>query len=334
MNESRVKMSNKLIEATYKIDVREKKLMLGMLNQVIKSGDKEEYCINLHDVAEITGLSEKSLYRDLKEVMRGLDDLKFKVEDDEKEELRGIFPFQDYDYKQGSLTFALSRKFKTYVLQHKEAYTKYFLRNVRPMRSVYSIRLYELLKQYEPGGAKARRFEIDKLKEMLQCEYKQFTHFRTRVIEQAVKEINEHSDITTSYFLEKRGRTNHAITFTIDTKETKCSLSMDHEEQELPGMPEPPAFMATLEKELVSRGVKWPVFKGIIKKYSIEWEYVWFFWCEILKEQCKNWSPKYQGKNIASTFDLDSETQSETQELFVNQSMSYNFRDMSHIPKH
>ena len=332
IQEHRIRMNNKLIEATYKIDLREKKLMLGMLNQVIRRGDCEEYSINLRETAEITGLGEKSLYRDLKEIMRNLDKIKFKIEDDKNEILKSIFPFQDYDYEEGVLKFALSRKFKSYVLEHQEGYTKYFLRNIRPMKSIYSIRIYELLKQYEPCGSKSRRFIISELQEMLQCSYERFNHFKTKVIEKAIKEINEHSDITTSYFLEKKGRTNHWITFTINTKQNINIL--EDQEQELPFMPEIPPYVNSLEKEFLSRGIDWNMFKGLLHKNDIQWESVWYFWNEVLKSYLKKKSPKNHRSIIISTFNLKGEKEkSETQELFVNNMCSYPFRDMSHIPK-
>lgn len=327
----RVRMNNKLIEATYKIELREKKMMLGMLNQVIRRGDQEEYSINIRETAEITGLNEKSLYRDIKEVMRSLDELKFKIEDDENEILRAIFPFQDYDYEQGLLNFSLSRRFKAYVLQHKEDYTKYFLRNVRRMRSVYSIRLYELLKQYEPGGAQARRFEISKLQEKLQCSYGRFNDFKKYVVEKAITEINSHSDITTSYFLEKKGRSNHWITFTITPKTTQENLAEN--EEKTPQAPPVEAYVNTIEKEFLSRGIKWPIFKNLLIKNNITWESVWFFWNEVLKNYLKNQSPKNHAKIIIKTFDLLDEKSSETKEMFLNQMTGYHFRDMSHIPK-
>lgn len=100
-----------------------------------------------------------------------------------------------------------------------EGYTKYLLENVTKMKSKYAIRVYELLKQYEIIGV--RTFTISELRELLGVEerlYEKITHFRTKVITPAHKEVNEKSDIRFEFEEIQEGRKVVAIKFYIKSK--------------------------------------------------------------------------------------------------------------------
>ena len=79
--------------------------------------------------------------------------------------------------------------------------------------------MYELLLQYV--GIGRREFEIPKLKETLglEGEYPDIDNFKRRVIDVSVKQINAHTDITTSYTQRKTGRNVTHLNFKIDAKE-------------------------------------------------------------------------------------------------------------------
>ena len=88
------------------------------------------------------------------------------------------------------------------------------------MKSFYSIRLYELLKQYEKIGH--RTFEIIDLKAILGIkddEYLRYTHFKTRVLLTAQKEILKKTDIEFTFDEIKTGRVVSSIKFIIKKKE-------------------------------------------------------------------------------------------------------------------
>jgi plasmid replication initiation protein len=69
-----------------------------------------------------------------------------------------------YD-NEGVVHIAFDPALKPYLLQLKSRFKPYQLRNVISLNSFYSIRIYELLKQYENIGN--RTFEINELREML-----------------------------------------------------------------------------------------------------------------------------------------------------------------------
>jgi plasmid replication initiation protein len=97
-------------------------------------------------------------------------------------------------------------------------YTGYTFRYVLPMKSTYSVRLYELIKSYQKNNVKWW-FELDKLRRLLDCEnYTRFPDFRRYVLEPAVREINRYTDVNLTYSLVKKGRKVTAVDFTMFEK--------------------------------------------------------------------------------------------------------------------
>ena len=86
------------------------------------------------------------------------------------------------------------------------------------MKRQFSIRLYELLKSYEYRHG--HTFDIDDLRVKLSAQnYDRFPDFRRFVLDKAISEINELSDIIVSYAIEKKGKRFAKVSFTIKTKE-------------------------------------------------------------------------------------------------------------------
>ena len=54
---------------------------------------------------------------------------------------------------------------KPFLLSLKSHFTTYDVRNILKLPSTYSVRIYELLKQYEKIGK--RRFDLQELKEII-----------------------------------------------------------------------------------------------------------------------------------------------------------------------
>jgi len=102
----------------------------------------------------------------------------------------------------------------------EEFFTKYLLEQTARMDSNYSIRLYELLVQWKKAG-KTPLFELEQFRGQMGLgvnEYKRMCDFKRRVLDLAVGEINEKSDLKVSYEQEKKGRRITGFKFKIITK--------------------------------------------------------------------------------------------------------------------
>ena len=79
----------------------------------------------------------------------------------------------------------------------EDFFTSYLLEQTASMDSIYSVRLYELLVQWV-AAKNTPLFDLDKFRNQLGVEdheYKRMGNFKLRVLDLAVKEINEKSDI-------------------------------------------------------------------------------------------------------------------------------------------
>lgn len=93
-------------------------------------------------------------------------------------------------------------------------YTEYELKQVVGLQSEYAIRLYELVIQWR-SIRKTNLISLSELREKLGLvdEYKRIEAFKRRVLDLAVKQINEHTDITVEYEQHKQGRVITGFTF-------------------------------------------------------------------------------------------------------------------------
>ena len=105
------------------------------------------------------------------------------------------------------------------LVKENQYITRYELKYVLPMSSMYSPRLYEILKSYINRGK--WYFEIDTIKRLLDCEkYTNFKDFNNRVLKKAVEEINTYTDIAVSYGKMEKGRKVQGVIFYMDRKTT------------------------------------------------------------------------------------------------------------------
>lgn len=115
-------------------------------------------------------------------------------------------------------------------------FTKYLLSQTATLNSAYSVRLYELLAQWRKAK-KTPLFELEVFRSQLGLgvnEYKKMNDFKKRVLDLAVTEINEKTDLKVSYKQEKIGRKIIGFNFKVlskaETKNTEEVISVrDHD---------------------------------------------------------------------------------------------------------
>ena len=102
----------------------------------------------------------------------------------------------------------------------EDFFTSYLLEQTASMDSIYSVRLYELLVQWK-AAKQTPMFELEKFRDQLGVEvneYKAMCDFKKRVLQVAIDEINEKSDIKISYEQVKKGRSIAGFKFKVWAK--------------------------------------------------------------------------------------------------------------------
>jgi len=118
------------------------------------------------------------------------------------------------------IAIGLHREMAPYLIQLQSDFTPVELYWIIAMKSKYSKRLYQVLKSHEWKKSTVR-FGIDELKKQLFAEnWKNYGEFKRNVLDIALRDINELSDIKVKIVkIEKEGKRFAWLTFSIKTKD-------------------------------------------------------------------------------------------------------------------
>ena len=125
----------------------------------------------------------------------------------------------------GAVVLYMSSEVISMISRLEANFTQYLLEQVSDFKSKYSIRLYELLIKYRDVG-NSKKFEIVELRSKLGLEdneYKLNAVFKRDVLDKAIKEIGNKTDIQIKYEQFKEGRVISHILFKIGKKKDKKS---------------------------------------------------------------------------------------------------------------
>ena len=261
-----IKKSNELVEARYKFDIWETRLFTKMLTMVRKDDeDFKDYRIYLNEIIKEFGLQKSNAsYERLKQ---GGIKLMTKIIKVVRETDEGLMEFatpivvgveNPLNPEPGAGEFidiSFHPKMKPFLLALQSKFTMYDVRNILKLPSSYSIRIYELLKQYEKIGK--RTFELGELKRMIgaieektikgkrvfEDHYTLYGNFRQRVLLKAQKDLAKYTDISFTFEPTKKVRKVVAINFYIFPNTPKQKFDQSPENiEDLSGQATSPAL--------------------------------------------------------------------------------------------
>jgi len=229
MKNGLVVKDNALINASYNLEVTEQRLiLLAIINaretqQGITSDSKLE--IHASDYANQFNVKKETAYEALKNAVNNLFERQFSFRETTKKGV-GIVRSRwvsriKYIDDSAILEITFAPDVVPLITRLEQHFTSYQLKQVSQLTSKYAIRLYELLIAWREVG-KVPKIELSEFREKLGIsadEYKAMNHFKSRVLEPSIKQINEHTDITVSYEQHKTGRTITGFSFRFKQKQ-------------------------------------------------------------------------------------------------------------------
>ncbi|MGO1652941.1 replication initiation protein [Senegalia sp. (in: firmicutes)] len=228
MGKNLVVKSNNLIEARYKLSLNEQKLILYAIGKLDRNKNKFNILqMQTSDFIKLLNTSELR-YTEIRKLVTNLMGKQVKITTDIGELIANWVSSIEYIKNSGVIELEFSGKLIPYLLQLKEQFTRYELENILYLQNKYSIRVYELLKQYEKIGK--REIKLGDLRNYLGIEknqYKRFSNFENRVLKTTKEEINEHTDLLVDYDKLKTGRRITSILFTIESKDQDKKVYID-----------------------------------------------------------------------------------------------------------
>jgi plasmid replication initiation protein len=219
--------ANKIVEAGYKLSLNEQRVVLACIGQVNSTDEllaTDEFELSAKDFAQIFSVSNENAYQALIDVTKSLFNRYLVIENPypenpkvKKLETRWISSIKHLP-DDGKVMLRFAQDMLPYLSELKGSFTRYKLEHVGKMTTVYGIRLYELIAQWQ--GAGKREVELDWLKSQLQLDesYDRMNNFKARVIDPAIEDINKNSNFNVSWSQRKTGRRISHLLFEFDEK--------------------------------------------------------------------------------------------------------------------
>jgi|SRR5665648_66274 len=254
-----VKKNDIVQKARYKLDLVQQKTIMYLISKInsMKDVEFQEIEIDLKDLCKIMGITYngKNL-KDFQDAIQKLSDKSMWVDTGPQLILMRWLQRVVIDKGSTIVTVKFDELMAPYLLQIKDCFVEYRLENVLPMKSQYSLRLYELLKSH--NGQAKWEISLDELKAQLFIEnapaYDRYDLFRQRVIDPAILEVCNYTDLLVAYEPNRKDRKIVSLTFytcdcRVSRKEhTRREINRTTALDNLPAEIVPPRKMPTVKE--------------------------------------------------------------------------------------
>ena len=229
-NQTIVRKSNDLIQnAMYSLTLSQQKLMLHIF-AMIKPSDTElpRYEMSIYEFLKLCGVDPHngSMYKQVKKNIEDIANAKvqwIRLAGTQKITMFRWLSSATIDEGTGKIVLTLDQSLKPPLIQLKEFYTTMNITYTLPMKSQYSIKIYELCKSYQNLYLEKKKkgeplvWSIETLKKQVDCNASNWAHVRRTVLDKAKSEINGKTDILFDYAVYEKDRQRViAISVTIE----------------------------------------------------------------------------------------------------------------------
>ena len=216
---------NALIEASHKLSESEQRLILLAIIKGREFCDNIEHLrgkeleIHADDYMQAFGVERHAAYESLKKAVMGLYRAEWGykyINDKGKTVVRYERFTQSAEYVENGaeVKFRFADAIIPMLVELERNFTTYEIEQVANLQSRYAMRLYEFLIRFKTS--KKLEISLEDLRfrfGLLEHEYQLMSDFKKRVLDLAVKQINDNTDITVKYEQHKKGRNVIGCTF-------------------------------------------------------------------------------------------------------------------------
>jgi plasmid replication initiation protein len=251
-----------LVKARFKLSPLAIKFLSTIIAN-IKRGDNldEEYVLQVKDFKELTGQKTKRIYELIEEALEDLlkNPLKIPLNEEQTKFLMCNW-VSSAIYDAGQVSFLVDKRLRPLLLEIKEKFLKYRLENILNLRSGYSIRMYEILKDWlelnSRYGNKAEKIiSLNEFREIMEIPKSyRFNNIKTQILNKAKKEFEKHTDILFEYEEIKSGRKVTHLKFLIRPNPAKLQSNNSIQDNYFKSRK---AFVALLRRNYSGNGKFW-----------------------------------------------------------------------------
>ena len=227
---------NALIGASYNLDVVEQRLILLAIVEARESGKginaNDALTIHASSYMQNFNVEKHAAYKALKDASKDLFARQFSYQElSAKGNVTNITSRWvsqiGYTEDEASVQLIFSPAIVPLITRLEERFTSYELSQVAKLGSKYAMRLYELLIAWRSVGK--LQIELQDLRNKLGLsanEYKAMGDFKRNVLDLALTQLNEHTDISVKYEQHKKGRVISGFTFRFKVKTKPQSMEV------------------------------------------------------------------------------------------------------------
>ena len=238
MKNNLVVKDNALVSASYYLSLVEQRLiLLGIVEARNNQSQDNEFIIHVNSYISAFNVDDSTAYLTIKEACKRLRGRYFTYQ----RLINGNLEQTESNWVQ-SVSYAINSSYvkikftddvMPLITNLERHFTSYQLEQVKDLTSIYSIRLYELLISWK----QKKKVELSLAELRLKLgiepdEYKAMNNFKAKVLDLAVSQINEHTDITAKYDQHKQGRTITGFTFTFTFKQKPSKAKNNHTQRD------------------------------------------------------------------------------------------------------
>lgn len=281
-SEEQVKINNHFIEGFIKgkLKVVDQKILYLIVSKIANddNDDNFDYELTTKEIKKVHKLDTH--FKTLSKMCERLLDIKFGFINNEKEELKIFNGLDSIDYstKQAIINVTITKSFKNNIKKLDKGYTQYQLCNIQPLKSVYSVRLYNMIRKIKTGWT-IKYETLDELRTYLgtQASAKTYSNLK-KLLVKSQAEISKYCDRTFLIDEIKHRSKVVGIKFTVVEKE----YIVENSQPELNGMP---INSEKLKLELEIRKYGFTAnFQNLCNLVG-GWQVVQYYWIHILKAQ-------------------------------------------------
>jgi plasmid replication initiation protein len=192
--------SNSMINSKYELSEVQQKLILLAIAQ-IKTDDEKffKYSCSVAELEERLGVEIK--HRQFRDTCEDLFKKPIRINNGRSWKLFNWFSSMQYIDEEARFEFKISDDLIPYLLNLKKHFTAYNIEQALFFKGKYTTRFYQFLIQAQHQQAKKRTFALEELYELLQLPptFREYKHFKSKVLEPSLAEINAKSDIKAAY---------------------------------------------------------------------------------------------------------------------------------------
>lgn len=192
-----------------------------------------------------------------------------------------------YKRNTGKIMVSIHNDLKPFLLDLKKEYTTYEVENLSGLKSIYSIKTYELLKSFSnetKNEVNTYRTSVERFRyylELKEDDYPRYSNFKQRIIKKTIEDINKNTDINISLIEHKVGRKVEDISFNI----TKAKQSISIPQKIIPDDFKP---SNTAIKKVLKRGLKEDLIEQSI------FDFIYYYQINKPDEKMADWDAAYQ----------------------------------------